>query len=183
MTSVSGGSYIAGALAILNRGPFEVEEDDEQSRARPAIMPEEGLPAFDPGSPEEHYLRDRTRYLTHGWGGPLGAMWRLLCSIVLNGIVLGLALMVVAVPLGWLYGWAVPSFRDSCPTRSAPHSFGFPEGYYLAAIAFAGLGVILGLAWVGRSWRREERVRCSCPSLSGSSRPALCGCSSSRRCR
>jgi len=70
LSSVSGGSYMAGAVAIVQRGRFPKTRAPTPKESKPPpdpIVPSTSMPAFAPGSPEETYLRDNTRYLTHGW--------------------------------------------------------------------------------------------------------------------
>jgi len=160
LTSVSGGGYIAGAHVMLNAGPFdgEVVRGDKRSKIQGPMLPEHPsvtMPAFVPGSPEEKYLRDRTRYLTHGWGGPLGVIWRLIAGIAWNLLILILGVAAVAIPIGWLYGAHVPALRAGCVQGCAPHVFSFPAWSYWVAggAGIAALGV--AMAWVVWYWPRE----------------------------
>jgi len=67
------------AGAVANRPTWPVSPrrahqlEGEQAAAR-SIVPSTSILRFAPGSPEETYLRDNTRYLTHGWGGPVAAI-------------------------------------------------------------------------------------------------------------
>jgi len=88
LSCVSGGGYIGTALTMITRGRFEDPPPDggePLGHGRPAEVPERQpaptMHGFAPTSPEEQYLRNNTRYLTHGWGGPVGVFWRLLLSI------------------------------------------------------------------------------------------------------
>ncbi len=60
---------------------------------------------FAPGSPEERYLRDHTRYIAPDAATTANLIWRLLFGVAVNVLVLWLLLEVTARPLGWLYGW------------------------------------------------------------------------------
>ena len=61
ISSVSGGSYIAGALALIHRATFADERPGKTSGvAIGAPDAASGLQPFAPGSPEEWYLRDNT---------------------------------------------------------------------------------------------------------------------------
>ncbi|MGO9909637.1 MAG: hypothetical protein ACLPQS_00530 [Acidimicrobiales bacterium] len=159
ITSVSGGSYIAGALAMLKRGKFPNDPDvGGEVPVSPGCDPRDDIPAFAAGSPEERYLRDHTRYLSHGFGGPLGAVWRLLLSVILNFTLLALLVMTIGFPLGWLYGWRVGSLRYICPSGPcAPHNFSFPSwALVLVPVVVGGLGILVGLIWVMGWFARQS---------------------------
>ena len=102
--------------------------------------------AFAAGSPEERYLRDHTRYLSHGFGGPVAAVWQLLVSIVLNLLLFSLAVMVVAVPIGWLYGHLIPAFQAG---NQGIYHFSFSNaGWPLVPLLAGSLSLILAFLWV-----------------------------------
>ena len=161
LSSVSGGSYIAGAFAMVNRGQYTNELPDKSDPRRgtmPAVKPE-SLTTFAPGSPEERYLRDHIRYLTHGQGGILGAVWRLLLGVSWNVLILTFTVAAFAVPIGWAYGAAVPSLRFRCPRGCGPHHFAFPTWVFVIAVIGGVLGLIAGMLWVGVPWRKEGTRR------------------------
>lgn len=85
VTAVSGGSYVAGAMRIL-------QSESSEDVARP----------FAPGSPEARHLRNRTNYLAPGFMGKVRAVTRWSRGVMLNLVVLGIGLWVVARPVGWL---------------------------------------------------------------------------------
>ena len=102
--------------------------------------------AFAAGSPEERYLRDHTRYLSHGFGGPVAAVWQLLVSIVLNLLLFSLAVMVVAVPIGWLYGHLIPAFQAG---NQGIYHFSFSNtGWPLVPLIAGSFALILAFLWV-----------------------------------
>jgi len=153
LSSVSGGSYIAGAVTMINRGEYP---PDPKGRPKIDLAVEPGsLPAFAQTSPEERYLRDHTRYLTHGFGGIFGLVWRLIAGIGWNVVILSLSIGLFAVPLGWLYGALVPSLRSECPSSCGPHHFDFPGWIFYVAVGLAVGAFVLAMAWVGRQWKRE----------------------------
>jgi hypothetical protein len=165
LSCVSGGGYIGTALTMLTKGRFKdpapkAPDGEPKGLGGPPEVPE-GQPApimhgFAPTSPEEQYLRNNTRYLTHGWGGPISVFWRLALGIVWNTSILALAVLVFAVPMGWAYGGILESLRRHCQTACGPHSFSFPWWpTYIVPIVLGGIGVLVGLAWVGRSWPKE----------------------------
>ncbi len=156
ITSVSGGSYIASAIVFVAQGSVNGEPDVPQlklSKRDPAattevvetvtVAPDE---AFAAGSPEERYLRDHTRYLSHGFGGPLAAIWQLLVSILLNLFLLSLAVMILAVPIGWLYGHLIPALQAG---NQAIYHFSFTDaGWPLVPAIAGGAALILAFVWV-----------------------------------
>lgn len=161
LASVSGGSYIAGAFVMVNRGAFTKEPVDHSDRRQgtmPAVAPR-SLAVFAPRSPEEGYLRDHIRYLTHGQGGIFGAIWRLFSGISWNVLILSLSIAAIALPSGWAYGALVPSLRDRCPEGCGAHHFAFPFWVFLVAIAAGAAALGVGMASVGRSWRKEGTRR------------------------
>src|ERR1700749_2639038 len=106
---------MASAFIFVAQGPVAGQDAASQlelSKGAPVTL-DTVAPgdAFAPGSPEERYLRDHTRYLTHGFGGPTAMIWQLLVSIVLNLLLFSLAITVVAVPVGWVFGHLIPAFQ------------------------------------------------------------------------
>jgi len=157
LASVSGGSYLAGAFAMLNKGEYRDEPADHgepRAGSRPTIPPG-SLPAFAPQSPEERYLRDHIRYLTHGFGGIFGLFWRLLAGVGWNVLILSLSVGLLSVPLGWLYGALVPSLRARCPSSCGPHHFDFPGWVFGVAIALGIASFAVAMAWVLQQWPKE----------------------------
>ena len=163
ITSVSGGSYIASALVFVAQGQLdnpaqEVISELELSQAGGVVTESvaPGTPfvagnpaqryAFAAGSPEERYLRDHTRYLTHGFGGPLAMVWQLLVSVVFNLLLLSLAVTVVAIPAGWVYGHLIPALQAG---SSAVYHFSFSNvGWPWVPIVAGGLGLLVAFVWV-----------------------------------
>ena len=92
-------------------------------------------------------------YLTHGTGGVLAVLWRLLMGIAWNVIVLVLTFGIAAVPLGWVYGAVIPSIRGSHTSISTVDIIQ-PFVLWGAAIS-ALLGCLFGLVWIVRHWTKE----------------------------
>lgn len=87
ISAVSGGSYIAAAYASMTSDwPPQAEEK----------------PIYAPASPEEKYLRNHSSYLAPGLGGKARLLLRVLLGMVVNLLFVGLAVAIVALPLGWL---------------------------------------------------------------------------------
>jgi hypothetical protein len=99
LAAVSGGAYIAGAYQTL----LHQAEQAEAERARAADAdPGAAANQFEPGSPEEDWLRRHGRYLADSPTEWLHAVFRFLTGVVLNFTVFFLLLFVVARPLGWV---------------------------------------------------------------------------------
>ena len=167
ITSVSGGSYIASALIFVAQGDVVAQGDAKGepdfpqlklSKRDPATKDDSATKdvvktvtlapgeAFAAGSPEERYLRDHTRYLSHGFGGPVAAIWQLLVSIGVNLLLLSLAVMVAAVPIGWLYGHLIPALQAG---NQRIYHFSFSNaGWPLVPVIAGGAALILAFFWV-----------------------------------
>lgn len=90
LASVSGGGYTAGAMTMV-----------AGTQPRDLVWGE-GVPKpFEPGSPEEVYLRNRSSYLAPGITGKLRLLANLLRGLLLNVAVLGAALVLAGMALGW----------------------------------------------------------------------------------
>ena len=153
LSCVSGGSYMGTALTTISRGCFPEEPDDGAE----AVPPSSTMPAYAPLSPEVTFLRDNTKYLTHGWGGLPVALWRLLLGIAWNFLLLIMGVLFVAIPIGWVYGALVPSLRALPPSGSVAHTdLDFPPFVFIIAGGLAVIGVILGLVWVGGLWTKAR---------------------------
>ena len=90
LSAVSGGSYIAGAFAIVETETADHDLFDTE-------------PPYSRGSPEEAWLRNHSNYIAPGFAGKVRLLLRLLVGIATNLLVVGLFLYAVARPAGWLY--------------------------------------------------------------------------------
>ena len=109
VAAVSGGNYIAGARAITR----SCLERDPVLATRPA---------FAPGSAEEHYLRNHTRYIAPDARTTGILVARLLLGVAVNVAIVWGLLNVVARPLGWLYASQVATgLRTAGRAASLPH--------------------------------------------------------------
>lgn len=152
LSAVSGGSYITGAVTLAAVGALPGEEGGERVVAAPD--------PFAPGSPEEGYLRNHTTYLTHGPGGSIAFVWRLLMGITINVAFLGLAMHSIARPLGWAYGWHYRTLRQGwrCTTPGCDLNVRVPvpDAVYLALGVCVAGSVAFGLLYVGVRWARDR---------------------------
>jgi hypothetical protein len=154
LSCVSGGAYMGTAVTGIARGRFPSEPDTEAT-----IKPGDTMAAYAPDSPEVTYLRDNTKYLTHGWGGLPVAVWRLVMGVSWNFLLLIMGVLLVAIPIGWLYGSVLTSLRASPPPSSVAHTtLAFPAFVFWVPGCLAIIGVTLGLIWVAGLWTKA-RVR------------------------
>jgi hypothetical protein len=178
LSAVSGGSYIAGGLASVARGKVPDDQDAVDLNLKPpkSFGDPDGRP-FAMGTPEERYLRNHTRYLTHVTGGWPGALWRMLLGIGINIGFIALTLHAMFRPVGWVYGWLIPSLRthtcagvnaatEACQIPAVPWHVTRWDVVLVIAAVVAGLGAILGVLWVGVRWSRD-RTRAILGYLSG----------------
>jgi hypothetical protein len=105
LASVSGGGYTAGAMTMLAGSRKSLVWAD--GRQKP----------FEPGSPEERYLRNRSSYLAPGLTGKLRLLANLLRGLLLNVVVLGAALVFA----GYLLG-VVTWYVSNLPANPADYS-------------------------------------------------------------
>lgn len=166
LSAVSGGSYLAGGMGIVTAGAIIGDDPPQNDQIRSA---DANQPAYSGGSVEERVLRNRTRYLTHGAGGPLAAVWRYLMGMLLNIFLIGLSLALVFVPVGWLYGWAIKDFRryqrpkttaagtghQAASHELVHHVFSTPSGLWIAIGILAGLSLVAGGLWVVARWKKR----------------------------
>jgi hypothetical protein len=143
IAAVSGGSYIAAALAMVCKRwgsptrPPESEYAYEDSD--PAAL--DRVEAFAPGSPEEQYLRNRSSYLAPSGSDKLFLGVRVVLGLLWNLLFLSLPLFA----LGMLGGALLFRSSDQCGTQRCEAVI--HRGFWIAAVALAGVG--LGLAVLG----------------------------------
>lgn len=97
LAAVSGGAYIASALAVT------VTRSEQEARRKgksPTVTP--AAPPFVRGMPEEAYLRNHSSYLAPGIGGKAMLAWQVLRGLAINLAIVFLLLVVVGLPAGWL---------------------------------------------------------------------------------
>ena len=88
LASVSGGGYTAAAMTMVAGSGTD------------RVFTDGCPPPFDPGSPEETYLRNRSSYLATGFTGKLRLVANLLRGLLVNVLVLGALLVGLGVVLG-----------------------------------------------------------------------------------
>lgn len=138
LSAVSGGSYITSAFAVATR------YSDPRLLAR--------KPAFAPGSPEEHWVRNRCSYLADGLVGKVRLLASVLVGVLANVTVLALFLVTVLRPLGWAYGRWQESLQvpSGCGSTRRPGCFRTAElanveGWVLLVGVAAGVAFLVAL--------------------------------------
>ena len=112
LAAVSGGSYIAAAFAMVRDASPKGEQGDSDEDLL------KHMPAFDHGSPEEQYLRNRADYLAPDASAKLYLIFRVVLGFLFNTFFVALPFFAVSMLLGVLaYRHAFP---DSFPRRIEP---------------------------------------------------------------
>jgi hypothetical protein len=151
LAAVSGGSYIAAAWAMVaTRSPGGADDNSD------ADLVDDEHPPFEPGSPEEQYLRDRCDYMAPDGLSKLYLVYRILLGLLVNVVFVALPFFGVTVLLGLLlYRHSFPTLV-TCTTDAQRHcedaggfhsrSVHLPLWYWLLPVLVAGVSLVLGLA-------------------------------------
>jgi hypothetical protein len=137
IAAVSGGSYIAAAFAAMtcNSPPRDGEK-----------------PIYAPASPEEEYLRNHSSYLAPGLGGKARLLLRILLGMIVNLTFIGLAVAIVALPLGWLARAGYPQLAHG-GSSGALH---VKRWMWLVPTVLTGLGVGLAIPDLVRHLKNDD---------------------------
>ncbi|MEA2299631.1 MAG: hypothetical protein QOE44_166 [Solirubrobacteraceae bacterium] len=141
--AVSGGAYIAAAFAMVaktrkDEGPGTAADDSD-----PALVTPEA-PPFHPGSPEEQYLRNRVSYLAPTGSAKAFLVWRLLLGLLVNLLLIGAVLVLVAAVLCLHYRAANPGLIRPPPAGQKPGAS--PDVWvWGAGLGLAALGLVMGM--------------------------------------
>jgi hypothetical protein len=96
LSAVSGGSYIASAICMIaKQWNGEPNEDDSD----PQLVTDDALP-FQPGSPEEQYLRNHLGYLAPDGMAKTYLGLRMLAGLITNVLLIGLPLLLLGLAVG-----------------------------------------------------------------------------------
>jgi hypothetical protein len=135
VTAVSGGAYIAAAHALAA-----------------ANLAGDGPAAYAPRTPEESHLRDHTRYLLETWQVAARALATLIRGVLVNALLVGSVVFIVAHLAGWFLGVAglLSGLRSASPATDLGRWWLIPA---LAAVA------TLGLAWLNALPGRRTEAR------------------------
>jgi hypothetical protein len=149
LAAVSGGSYIAAAISMVNKTGPKDSDDGLIKRQRP----------FEPGSPEEQYLRNRASYLAPTGSDMLYVGIRIVLGLLLNLALLSLPLIGIALLLtGAVYAPHVPDLAaDAC--RESKCAANLPPAFWIAPLGLLGAAALCGLATLLFRWRKERWER------------------------
>jgi hypothetical protein len=160
VAAVSGGSYIAAAMAMVAKGGKDGSDEDLLTRQAP----------FAPGSPEEQYLRNRSNYMAPGAGGKVRLGLRVLVGLLVNFLLILSFLAVVGALLALLYREIFPGLvegkvpsdpRQSCITRAGNAGCDFTADLaawlYLPSIGLAAGGLFCVAASIVVRLREHRR--------------------------
>jgi hypothetical protein len=152
LAAVSGGSYIAGAFAMVAQTGGKDDSNPDLIARRPP---------FAPGSPEEQSLRNRTDYLAPDGMDKLYLGFRIVLGLLFNTFFIALPFSGLTVLLGLLvYRHAFPELVGcSMHTKPCPRSVELPLWCWLTPVVLAGLSVVLGLALLVKRIKHESRRR------------------------
>ncbi len=148
LAAVSGGSYIAAALSMVAKtGP-----DDSDG----VLL--EDHPAFEPGSPEEQYLRDRCSYLAPTLTDKIYLGWRLLLALIVNLGFIAMPLVGAGLLLtGLLYAPTFSHLAGQC--SAAGCAVNPPAWTWIAPLAVLGLSALCGVLDLVVRWQADQRER------------------------
>jgi hypothetical protein len=148
LAAVSGGSYIAAALStVAKTGP-----DDSDA----ALLDDH--PAFEPGSPEEQYLRNRCSYLAPTLTDKIYLGWRVLLALLFNLAFIATPFVGAGLVLaGLLYA---PTFQDLGGQCSASACAVEPPAWtWVAPLGVLALSAVCGFLGLVVRWGRDRRER------------------------
>jgi hypothetical protein len=159
VSAVSGGSYIAAALAAVglrwdpktNGGQTPTKEQRGWDDSDPRLF-DRTTPPFYPGSPEEQYLRNRSTYIAPTGVAKLYLALRIAGGLVWNLVFLGLAVFAAGIAAGLFYR----SYGALDPDPS-----GNPIPWYAwgPPAALIAAGTLLGLLYMIRPIHSESARR------------------------
>jgi hypothetical protein len=149
LAAVSGGSYIAAALAAVAKDRGENDSDPELLGR---------LPPFAPGSPEEQYLRNRCSYLAPTLTDKIYVGFRILLGMVINLVFVSLPLIGLTLLLAAFF--FAPQLPDLVGTASTNFAADIPAWFWVAPLVAVGLAALLG--WIGMLFKlrhdKSERI-------------------------
>ncbi len=159
LAAVSGGSYIAAAVAMVAKthdgGPDDSPGDDSDPR-----LVTLDAPPFGRGSPEEQYLRNRVSYLAPTGSAKAFLAWRVLLGLLINLALIGAAITLVAAVLTIYYREQDPGLIRPPPggavVGATPEGWVWGLGLGLSAFALV-MGVLSVLFRPHGRFRRGVR--------------------------
>jgi hypothetical protein len=145
LAAVSGGSYIATAISMVNKTGEKDSDETLLERMKP----------FEPGSPEEQYLRNRTSYLAPGLTDKIYLGWRVVLGLLFNLLFIAVPLIGVALILsGLVYAPSLGELAGPCGSGdSSGCAVQPPLWFCLVTLAPLGIAAAFGLATLLPRWR------------------------------
>lgn len=126
LSAVSGGGYLAGSYEMVrSRGLFQ---------STPNLEP----PPLAPGTPEEHWIRNRSAFLAHTAGQKARLVSKLFLGIGVNALFLFALLYVFLRPIGWFLDSQVPELVS----RGTTSDLVIPLAHWLT-FAIPAIGAVL----------------------------------------
>ena len=138
LAAVSGGSYIAAAVAMVAKTHDGGADDPPGDDSDPELVTPDA-PAFGHGSPEEQYLRNRVSYLAPTGSAKVFLAWRVLLGLLINMVLIGAVITLVAAVLCIYYRERNPGLIRPPPEGAGigatPHGWVWGLGLGLSAFA------------------------------------------------
>jgi MFS family permease len=158
LSAVSGGSYIAAAFAMVaktsqrdgTRDPAGTDSDPD------LVTPDH--PPFERWSPEEQYLRNRASYMAPTGSDKAYLVWRILLGLVINLLLIGAVVTLVAAVLSPYYRHAHPGLVR--PTNGHVALGASPSTLIVTVGGLISIaGIALGIASMMVREEKHEDVR------------------------
>ena len=148
LSAVSGGSYIAAAFCMVAKtwrtdGPRTDDSD-------PGLVTD-AAPPFQPGSPEEQYLRNHLSYLAPDAMARVYLALRMLAGMTVNTLFIGLPVFVLGLLAGWL---ARTHYGHMTLCTDCAYGVRIPPAVVAVVLVLAGLAAALALLDV--TWRARH---------------------------
>jgi hypothetical protein len=142
LAAVSGGSYIAGAVAMVAKTHTSDPDAPRGDDSDPALVTPDA-PPFGRGSPEEQYLRNRVSYLAPTGGAKVLLAWRVLLGLLINLTLIGAVVTLVAAVLCIYYRTQNPGLIRPPPVGAAVGAT--PEGWVWGlGLSLSAVGLVMG---------------------------------------
>jgi hypothetical protein len=148
LAAVSGGSYIATAISLVNK--------TGEGGSDPALL--ERSPPFAPGSPEEQYLRNHCSYLAPTLFDEIYLAWRVVLGLLVNLTLTAIPLAALVLILsGLVYVPSLHELAGACGEQDGGScAVQTPLWFWLATLGTLGLSLVFGVATLLPRWQNER---------------------------
>jgi hypothetical protein len=145
LAAVSGGSYIATAISMVNKTGDKDSDQELLQRMRP----------FEPGSPEEQYLRNRASYMAPGLSDKIYLGWRVVLGLLVNLAYIAIPLIGIALILsGLVYAPSLHQLAGTCGNGEASScAVQPPLWFWLVTLVPLAASAVFGIATLLPRWR------------------------------